>query len=88
VAAYRLALEVRTREALPQDWAMTQMNLGNALAEQGTRTEGEAGRKLLAEAVAAYRASLEVFTEKDFPWHHRTCNYNLERARRALLDKK
>ena len=27
VAAYRSALEVRTREQLPQDWAATQNNL-------------------------------------------------------------
>jgi adenylate kinase family enzyme len=53
MTAYRQALEVRTREELPQDWAMTQNNLGNALSEQGTRTEGEAGRRLLAEAMAA-----------------------------------
>jgi hypothetical protein len=43
VAAYRAALEVRTRAELPQDWAMTQNNLGNALEEQGIRTAGEAG---------------------------------------------
>jgi hypothetical protein len=30
VAAYRSALEVYTREQLPQNWAMTQTNLGNA----------------------------------------------------------
>ena len=32
VAAYRAALEVWTRERVPLDWAMTQNNLGNALA--------------------------------------------------------
>ena len=31
VAAYRAALEERTRERVPLDWAMTQNNLGNAL---------------------------------------------------------
>ena len=30
VEAYRQALTVRTRDDLPQDWAMTQNNLGNA----------------------------------------------------------
>ena len=38
VAAYRQALEVYTRETLPQQWAMTQNNLGNALGDQGIRT--------------------------------------------------
>ena len=31
VAAYRAALEERTRERVPLDWAATQNNLGNAL---------------------------------------------------------
>ncbi len=31
VAAYRAALEERTRERVPLQWATTQMNLGNAL---------------------------------------------------------
>ena len=37
VAAYRVALEERTRERVPLDWAMTQNNLGNALAMLGGR---------------------------------------------------
>ena len=60
VAAYRAALEVRTRESLPQQWAKTQNNLGAALQEQGIRTAGEAGARLLSEAVAAYRAALDA----------------------------
>jgi hypothetical protein len=36
LAAYREGLTVRTRENLPQDGAMTQNNLGNALFEMGT----------------------------------------------------
>ena len=42
VAAYREALKVRTREQLPQDWAMTQNNLGNAL-ERLRRAERRGG---------------------------------------------
>ena len=42
VAAYRAALEERTRERVPLDWAMTQNNLGNAL--QGWAS-GRAGRR-------------------------------------------
>jgi hypothetical protein len=34
VEAFKLALQVRTREQLPQDWAMTQNNLGNVLMDQ------------------------------------------------------
>jgi hypothetical protein len=40
VAACRNALEVYTREQLPQQWAMTQNNLGIALQNQGIRTGG------------------------------------------------
>ena len=32
VAAYRAALEERTRDRVPLDWAMTQNNLGKAQA--------------------------------------------------------
>ena len=39
VAAYRAALEEWTRERVPLDWAMTQNNLGNALAS--ARRAGE-----------------------------------------------
>jgi hypothetical protein len=39
---------------------MTQNNLGGALAELGTRSGAEQGRKLLEDALAAYRSALEV----------------------------
>ena len=51
VTAFKDALEVRTKEELPQQWATTQNNLGNALRDQGTRTGGEEGATLLAQAV-------------------------------------
>ena len=37
VAAYRAALEERTRDRVPLDWAMTQNNLGTALFDLGER---------------------------------------------------
>jgi Tetratricopeptide repeat len=37
VAAYRLALEERTRERVPLHWATTQYNLANALQTLGER---------------------------------------------------
>jgi hypothetical protein len=43
VTAYHAALTVYTKDALPQQWAMTQNNLGIVLGNQGTRTSGEAG---------------------------------------------
>jgi hypothetical protein len=47
VAAYRSALEVRTREALPQDRATTQNNLGAALRGQAFRASAGADRRRL-----------------------------------------
>ena len=67
MAAYLAALEVYTRAAHPVRWAITQNNLGNALADQGALTEGPAGAALLAGAAAAYRAALEVHTRAARP---------------------
>ena len=38
--AYREALKERTRERVPLDWALTQMNLGTALVRLGERESG------------------------------------------------
>ena len=67
IAAFQAALDVRTRTALPAQWAATQNNLGNALSLQGQRSGAEAGIALQAEAVAAYRAALEVRTRDALP---------------------
>jgi tetratricopeptide (TPR) repeat protein len=67
IRAYRQALEVYTRADSPQDWAVTQTNLGNALQAQGQRAVGERGMQLLADAVTAYREILEVRTRADSP---------------------
>ena len=67
ISAYRGALEVYTREQLPQKWAMTQGNLANALRNQAVRTEGTKGAELLAQAVTAYRSALEVRTREKLP---------------------
>jgi hypothetical protein len=64
VAAYRAALEERTRDRVPLQWAGTQNNLGTALATLGER---ESGTARLEEAVAAYRAALEERTRDRVP---------------------
>jgi len=61
IRAYRDLLGAYPRARMPLEWAMTQNNLGLALHEQGLRTGGAAGRRLLAEAVAAFRGALAVF---------------------------
>ena len=67
VAAYRAALEVYTREQLPQAWARTQNDLGWTLAEQGWRAKGATGLRLLKESEVACRAALEVNTREHDP---------------------
>ena len=57
IEIWRAALEERTRDRLPPDWATTQNNLGNALTTLGERTTGTPH---LEQAVAAYDACLAV----------------------------
>ena len=74
VAAYRAALEERTRERVPRDWADTQSGLGGALMALGKL---EIGTARLEEAMVAYRAALEEFTPERVPldWAGTLGNY-------------
>jgi len=67
--AYREALTVYTKAkaSLPQDWARTQMNLGNVLRDQGIRAAGAESLRLLRVAEKAYREALTVYTEAQLP---------------------
>jgi tetratricopeptide (TPR) repeat protein len=89
VAAYRAALEVRTRERVPLDWAMTQNNLGTALRALGERQDGasDAGSRRLQEAVAAYRAALEVFRPAGASFYVAGTERNLARAEALLTGR-
>ncbi len=84
VAAYRAALEERTRERVPLDWAMTQNNLGNALETLGER---ESGTARLEEAVAAYRAALEERTRERVPLEWAMTQMNLGNALEMLGER-
>jgi tetratricopeptide (TPR) repeat protein len=59
---------------------MTQNDLGNALQAQGARSEGAEARQLLAEAVAAYRQALLVFTREYVPQEWGKTQHNLGSA--------
>ena len=67
VEAYHQALTVFTHDDLPQQWAMTQSNLGNALRALGLQLGGPEGLRRLDEAVEACRHALTVFTHDDLP---------------------
>jgi tetratricopeptide (TPR) repeat protein len=64
VAAYRAALEERTRDRVPLDWATTQNNLGTLR----TLGERESGTARLEEAVAACREALKEYTPQTHAW--------------------
>jgi hypothetical protein len=66
IAAYESALTVRTREALPEDWARTQNNLAIAYGDcmRGDHADN------LEKAIAAYEAALTVFTREALPRDH------------------
>jgi CHAT domain-containing protein len=76
LAAYKCALEVYTREALPQQWAMTQYNLANAYSD---RIRGERADNLEL-AIAAYQRALEVYTRDTFPQQWAMTQNNLALA--------
>jgi tetratricopeptide (TPR) repeat protein len=89
IAAYRAALEVRTRAAAPGNWAETQNNLGNALRNQAQLAEGDERLQLLGAAIAAIatlQATLEVYTLESVPTRWAGTTYNLAILYRDLAD--
>jgi len=84
VAAYRAALEERTRARVPLDWAMTQNNLGTALKTLGER---ESGTARLEQAVAAYRAALDEWTRERQPYAWATTQNNLGNVLQVLGER-
>ncbi len=66
------------------EWAMTQNNLGNALRTLGER---EDGTHRLEQAVAAYRAALEVWTRERVPLQWAMTQNNLGNALRTLGER-
>ena len=63
IACYEAALEVRTREAFPVEWATTQDYLGSAYKE----LPGGDRQANLERAIACYEAAMEVRTREAFP---------------------
>ncbi len=87
-AALRAAVTIFQDEALPRapratrplDWAMTQNNLGNALATLGERGDGAA----LAQAVAAFEQALLEYTRDRAPLDWAMTQNNLGNAMLTL----
>ncbi|NEO31989.1 MAG: CHAT domain-containing protein, partial [Symploca sp. SIO3C6] len=70
------ALQVRTREAFPQEWAMTQNNLATAYSD---RIRGDKADNL-ESAIAFYQAALQVRTREAFPQEWAMTQNNLATA--------
>jgi tetratricopeptide (TPR) repeat protein len=79
--AYRSALQERTRERVPMDWAVTQSNLGNVLSALGQQ-QGDAG--LLQQSVDAYRSALQERARERVPMSWAETQNNLGNVLRAL----
>ena len=73
---YQQALEVRTREAYPEEWAMTQNNLANTFRDwiRGDRAEN------LERAIDHYQQALEVRTREAYPEEWAITQNNLASA--------
>jgi tetratricopeptide (TPR) repeat protein len=63
ITAYQLALKIFTRKDCPEQWAMTQNNLGGAYRD---RIRGERADNLEL-AIAASNLALQVYTREAFP---------------------
>jgi tetratricopeptide (TPR) repeat protein len=84
VTAYRSALREYTRDRVPLELAMTQMNLGRALQALGER---ESGTQRLEEAVAAYRSALREYTRDRVPLQWAATQVNLGNALKTLGER-
>lgn len=60
ISYYQMALEVRTREDLPEDWAETTSNLAGAERLRGTEED-------LEQAILNLQHALEIYTEETYP---------------------
>jgi hypothetical protein len=74
-----------TRERVPLDWAMTQNNLGNALAMLGER---QAGTQRLEDAVTAFREALKEWTRERVPLKWAATQNNLGNALQQIAKRK
>jgi len=63
IAAYQLALEVRTHQAMPSEWATVTMNLGIAY---NNRIRGDRAENL-ERAIDYYEQALQVMTHQAMP---------------------
>jgi CHAT domain-containing protein len=76
VTGYETVLKLRPRADVPEKWAQTQNNLGNAYSN---RIKGERGENI-EQAIAAYNLALDVYTRNAFPEQWAMTQNNLATA--------
>ncbi|XGV97798.1 MAG: CHAT domain-containing protein [Leptolyngbya sp. BL-A-14] len=81
IAAYNLALQVYTREELPEQWATTQANLASAYLD---RIKGER-IKNIENAITACKLALQVYTREAFLVQWAMTQLNLANAYRDRI---
>jgi hypothetical protein len=70
VEAFQVALQVRTLQTFPLDWARTQIDLAHALRDQALTLEGQERKKLLDKALFVMNSTIDIFTAEMFPgWY-------------------
>jgi len=84
IDAWHDLLNRRPRDLVPLDWAMTQNNLGGALAILGER---ETGTAKLEKAMVAFREALVVFESAKADHYVTVARNNLKRAERLLEER-
>ena len=78
--SYRRALQLVSKEDMPQLWAATWRDIGKANMGLSFTVKGPAMQKSLDEAVEAYRRALEVYTRQDLPQEWAKTQLNLTLA--------
>jgi tetratricopeptide (TPR) repeat protein len=81
IACHEAALRVRTEQVFPQEWGITQNNLGNAWSNLPTGDR----ESNLRQAIACYEAALRVRTDQEFPQEWGITQNNLGNAWSDLL---
>lgn len=80
VLSLRAALELCSLRTSPDDWAVTQMELGATLATRATVTEGVLRADFWSQAAGAFRAAADVLT-----WERAVGLWALAQTRLALI---
>ena len=79
-------MKVRTYKQFPQDWALTQNNLGKVLMDLGVRSSRIKGIRYLQKSVAAFENALTVLTPKYYRAKNKEVQSSLEKSKQLLRE--